>query len=94
MDFISYTQNIDTSSAIGKAMFTIVSAFAEFEKSLIVERVKAGMANAKARGVNVGRPKLGDAVIERVRELRESGLSIRKIANKCCLSVGAVHKML
>ncbi len=93
MDFVSYTQNIDTSTPIGKAMFTMVSAFAEFEKSLIVERVKAGMQVAKSRGVHVGRPSLSDDIRERAQSMRQSGLSIRKIANMLSISVGMVHKL-
>ena len=93
MDFVSYTQNIDTSTPIGKAMFTMVSAFAEFEKSLIVERVKAGMQVAKSRGIHVGRPSLSDDIRDRAQAMRKAGLSIRKIANELSISVGMVHKL-
>jgi DNA invertase Pin-like site-specific DNA recombinase len=93
MDFISYTQNIDTSTPLGKAMFTMIAAFAEFEKSLIVERVKSGMANAKAKGIQLGRPSVGDGTKLKVKIMRQSGLSIRKIANELQLSVGIVHKL-
>ncbi len=56
IDFISYSENIDTSTPMGKAMFTIVGAIAELERSLICERVKAGLEAAKKRGKKLGRP--------------------------------------
>jgi DNA invertase Pin-like site-specific DNA recombinase len=58
VDFISITEQIDTSSPMGKAMFTVISAIAEFERSLISERVRAGIAKARATGQRHGRPKL------------------------------------
>jgi DNA invertase Pin-like site-specific DNA recombinase len=54
--FISVQDQVDTVSPIGKAMFTVIGAMAELESSLISERVKAGMAAAKARGKRLGRP--------------------------------------
>lgn len=59
VDFISLTQNIDTTTATGKLTFQIMGAFAEFESSLISERTKAGMSRAKAQGKHVGRPRKG-----------------------------------
>lgn len=93
MDFISFTQNIDTSSPLGKAMFTMIAAFAEFEKSLIVERVKSGMANAKAKGIIIGRPSLGKNTQIRINAMHQKGASIRMIANTLKVSLGSVHKI-
>ncbi len=56
--FHAITQGIDTSTAVGRMIFGQLAVFAEYERSLISERTKAGMAAAKARGVHVGRPKL------------------------------------
>ena len=56
IDFISYQENIDTSSPIGKAVFTIISAMAELETNILKERVRAGLPNAKAKGKTLGRP--------------------------------------
>ncbi len=53
IDFVSYQENIDTSSPMGKAMFTIVSAIAELEAEIIRERVMAGLSNAKAKGIKL-----------------------------------------
>ncbi len=54
--FHAITQGIDTSTAVGRMIFGQLAVFAEYERSLISERTKAGMAAAKARGVHVGRP--------------------------------------
>jgi DNA invertase Pin-like site-specific DNA recombinase len=63
VDFISITEQIDTSSPMGKAMFTVISAIAEFERSLISERVRSGIAKARAQGKQHGRPKTSAATI-------------------------------
>lgn len=60
IDFICYTQKIDTTTPTGKLMFQIIGAFAEFERNMISERVKAGMERAMKNGVKVGRPKIED----------------------------------
>lgn len=78
--FISMQDQIDTSSPMGKAMFTIIGAMAELESSLISERVTAGMQAAKVRGKHVGRPPTPDHWRKQVEELaKTTNLSIRKI---------------
>mgnify|MGYP001449039336 CR=1 FL=1 len=78
--FRSYSEPyIDTTTAMGEAMFAISAAWAQLERGIIGERVKAGMARARAEGKNVGRPSLGingDLVVQ----LRASGMSWAKIA--------------
>ena len=71
VDFISITEQIDTSSPMGKAMFTVISAIAEFERSLIVERVRAGIAKSQAQGKRHGRPKIDEETAREIRELRK-----------------------
>jgi DNA invertase Pin-like site-specific DNA recombinase len=93
VDFISFMENIDTSSPMGKAMFTITSAIAELEADLIRERVKAGLANAKAKGATLGRPK-AELDIHELKNLRARGLTVRAIARELDVSVGLVHKTL
>jgi DNA invertase Pin-like site-specific DNA recombinase len=93
IDFISFQENIDTSSPMGKAMFTIVSAIAELEADIIRERVIAGIANARAKGVRLGRPSPHVDQGE-VQRLRDSGLTIRAIAEKMKLKRSLVHKTL
>jgi DNA invertase Pin-like site-specific DNA recombinase len=93
IDFISYQENIDTGSPLGKAMFTIVSAIAELERNIIVERVKGGIRRAKANGKILGRPRL-DLNVEELRRFRDKGLSLRSIGHKVHASAAAVHKTL
>src|ERR1700739_4411339 len=93
IQFISYQENIDTSSALGKALFTIVSAVAQLERDLIRERVSAGIRNARANGKVFGRPKSG---VDRVRilALKAQGQSLRQIAAKLGVGYGTVRERL
>jgi len=90
IDFISYSENIDTSSPMGKAMFTIISAMAELERSIIAERVTAGIANARKKGKILGRPVTRDD--SAILKLREEGHSIRKIASLLQTSIASVQR--
>ncbi len=92
IDFISYNENIDTSSVMGKAMFTIISAMSELERNIIVERVNAGIRNAKSKGVTLGRPISRDD--KKIIELRREGHSIRKIASLLNTSIASVQRGL
>jgi DNA invertase Pin-like site-specific DNA recombinase len=94
VDFISYTQDIDTTTAMGRLFFHIVGAFAEFEREQIVERVKAGLANARAKGVRLGRPEKDPTAARRIATLRAKGWSLRRIAEKEGLSAPGVLKIL
>ena len=81
IDFVSYQENIDTSSALGQAIFTIVAAMAALERNIIVERVHAGLRRARQQGKRIGRPQASiDA--ERVLRLRADGQSLRQIARE------------
>jgi len=78
--FISVQDQVDTASPMGKAMFTIIGAMAELESALISERVKAGMAAARARGKRLGRPATPAPLVARIEELAATtSLSIRQI---------------
>lgn len=79
VNFISITESIDTSTAIGQAFFTIISAISQLERELICERVKNGLANAKSKGVALGRPKKRNSKL--IQELFKLGYSHRKIAH-------------
>lgn len=88
--FISVQDQIDTDSPMGKAMFTIIGAMAELESDLISERVKAGMAAAKARGKHVGRPGIDVSLKEQVKEAaRDKSLSANAIARVFKGKIGA-----
>lgn len=80
VDFISLKDGQDTTTPQGKLMFHVTAAFAEFERGLIVERVRAGMKAAKARGVHCGRRATPARVQAKIRQLRQEGLSFRAIS--------------
>ncbi len=82
IEFISYQENIDTSSPLGKAIFTIVSAIAELERNIIIERVKAGIRRAKENGKRLGRPKRLNLNVEELQKMRQEGLSFKKIGER------------
>lgn len=96
VDFISYQENIDTSSPQGKMVFAIMASLAEFESALISERVKAGMARARAEGVHIGRPKVSTEVKRRIASLKRAdpSRSVRAISREVGVSVGTVSNCL
>jgi len=79
IDFISYQEAIDTTTPAGAVMFTMISAFAQFERAIIQERVRAGIRKARLKGKTLGRPK-ANVDVQRINQLKSQGLSIRKIA--------------
>jgi DNA invertase Pin-like site-specific DNA recombinase len=93
IEFVSYSEQMDTSTPAGKMVFTVLGAVAELERSLIVERVRAGLRNARAKGKRLGRPRV---VVDgaRISRLHSQGRSIREIANELGYSRGLVHKIL
>lgn len=91
--FTSYQENIDTSSPLGQALFTIVSAVAQLERDLIRERVSAGIRNARARGKRLGRPmRIVDP--ERILQMRAEGQSLQQIAESLGVGYGTVRARL
>src|SRR6202171_6134493 len=93
IQFISYQENTDTSSPLGQALFTIVSAVAQLECDLIRERVSAGLRNARANGKKLGRPRSG-VDRQKILELKAQGLSLRQIAGKLGVGYGTVRARL
>ncbi len=93
IDFISYQENIDTSSPLGEAIFTIISAMSKLERDIIAERVKGGLRKARANGKQLGRPK-NKVDTDKVIEYKEQGRSIRQIASEMSLSKGTVERTL
>jgi len=91
--FVSFHENIDTNSPLGKVLFTIISAIAELERNIIVERIKGGLRRAKAMGKKIGRPGL-QMDTERIVSLKTQGASIRAIAKQVGASPSYVHKAL
>lgn len=93
IDFISLTEGVDTTTPPGQLLFHIVGAVAQFERDLIAERVRAGMAHARAMGKHIGRPRAAvDA--DAVNGLRSKGMSLRSIALTLHIPVSRVRRAL
>jgi DNA invertase Pin-like site-specific DNA recombinase len=89
--FVSLHESIDATTPAGKLQMHILGAIAEFERARIAERVKAGLAKARAQGKRLGRPRLvvGESMLARVR-----GLSVRQAADKLGVSAVTAHRWL
>jgi DNA invertase Pin-like site-specific DNA recombinase len=93
IEFVSKRENIDTSGPLGRAMLTIVGAISELERSLIVERVRAGMRRARMEGRRIGRAPL-DIDRQQVVADRCSGMSLSEVAQKHRISRGTVCRLV
>jgi DNA invertase Pin-like site-specific DNA recombinase len=95
--FVSLREQIDTSTPAGKMVFTVLGAVAELERSLIGERVRAGLRNAKSKGTRLGRPPLKSLTVAEVqhlrRERRRSKTSFKGLAAKYGISVWSAFKL-
>lgn len=91
IQFINLKDNIDPTTSSGRLMMHMIGAFAEFEGSLIRERVKAGVSNARAKGRVLGRPKTCPR--NEVIRLRSQGLSVRKIASELNISKTSAQRL-
>ena len=92
IEFVSLTEGVDTSTPAGRMVFTVLGAVAELERSLIVERVKAGLRNARAKGKRLGRPRV-IVDVARIARLRASGLGWKKISRELGVGVGTVLRV-
>ncbi|MBF0366482.1 MAG: recombinase family protein [Oligoflexia bacterium] len=90
--FTSLSEQIDTETPIGKAIFVIISAIAALERDLVAERVRNGLVNAKAKGHRLGRPKRRNSRL--IQQLASQGLSYRAIAKLVGCSLSTVHREL
>ena len=93
VNFISFQEQFDTSTPIGQAMFTIIGAMAQLERDIIRERVRAGLAVAKARGTRLGRPSVRVNAQE-LTSLKDSGLSLHEMARQLRCSRSTVRRRL
>jgi DNA invertase Pin-like site-specific DNA recombinase len=91
LTFISLRDNLDLSTPSGRLMFQIIGAMAEFERSLIQERVKAGLRNAKSKGVRLGRPRVFVSE-SRIEALRACGMPWRQIAKELGVGIGTARR--
>ena len=97
IDFVSVTEAVDTSLPAGELVFQMIGAVAQFERSLIAERVKSGLANARANGKALGRPPLRKLSRAEARELRQLRLQehvpFRLLAKQFGISVWMAHQL-
>ena len=93
VDFISTTQNIDTTTSMGKMVLTFLGAIAEFERETIVERINIGIRRAKAEGVRFGRPRSGFDVIKAL-EMKRNGQSWNDVAKSMGVSKATIRRTL
>ena len=93
IDFISINEGIDTSTSVGKMVFTFLAGIAEFERSIIQERVKAGLERAKEQGVKIGRPRVGYDINEALK-LKREGLSWSQLSKRMSVSSATLRRTL
>ena len=93
IDFISYTEGIDTTTPTGQLLFHVVGAVGQFERDLIAGRVRAGLAHARAMGKHIGRPR-AQTDVARVLSLRNQNVSLRGIAKALGVPVSRVRRAL
>ncbi len=93
IDFVSYCENLDTSTPFGKAMFAIIGALAQLDRDVIVSRSIEGQQRARERGVRIGRPPASVDASE-VKRLRAEGLSLRAIGKRLGVGKHVVTRVL
>jgi DNA invertase Pin-like site-specific DNA recombinase len=93
VDLYLHQQGLDTSTPAGKAMFQMLGVFSEFERAMIVERVKAGLARARSQGKRLGRRPVGGDVVERIRAELATGKGILKTAKTLGVGTWTVQKV-
>lgn len=94
VDLYLQQQGIDTTTPAGKAMFQMCGVFAEFERTIIQDRVKAGLARALARGKRVGRPPVAASVENAIRAARKEGKGMRRIAAEIGVGASVVQRVV
>jgi len=93
-DLFLHQQGLDTSTVAGRAMYQMLSVFAEFERGIIRERVNAGLARARAKGTKLGRRTVKPSVEARIRELRSTGVGILKIGRIVGVGTSVVQRVV
>jgi DNA invertase Pin-like site-specific DNA recombinase len=94
IDFISYMENIDTTCPTGELIFHVMASLAQFESSLISQRVRAGMERAKSQGKQISRPSIPIEQQEKIFDLKKLGLSMNKISKQLGIAYGTVYNYL
>ena len=93
VDLYLHQQAIDTSSPAGKALFQMMGVFAEFERSMIRERVNAGLKRARVQGKQLGRPKVNASVEKRIKTMLDKGVGIGRTAKALGVGSSTVHRI-
>jgi DNA invertase Pin-like site-specific DNA recombinase len=91
--FVSLSENVDTTTPTGKMIFTVLGAVAELERSLIVERVRAGLRNARAKGKRIGRP-AANVDVSQIASLRLANVPWREIERTLGISARTARRTL
>ena len=91
-NFVSLTEKIDLNTSLGHVVFVLISAIAQLERDLISERVRNGLANARAKGKLIGRARKRNSAL--IEQLLDAGLSFREISRICRCSHGSVGAQL
>ena len=94
VDLYLHQQGIDTTTPAGKAMFQMCGVFAEFERAMIQERIKAGLARAREQGITLGRPRISALIENKIRSARKKGKGIKKIAGELGVGVSTVQRVI
>ena len=94
IDLYLHQQGMDTTTPAGKALFQMMGVFAEFERAMIQERVKAGLQRAKAKGKRLGRPMVSIQTEASIRKLRDTGMGKLKIARTLGIGVSTVQRVI
>ena len=89
-----HQQALDTTTPSGKAMFQMMGVFAEFERSMISERVKAGLARAKSNGKQLGRPTVSTEIEEQITQLRDQGMGMLAIGKELGVGTSTVQRVV
>ena len=89
-----HQQGVDTTTPAGKALFQMTGVFAEFERAMIQERVKAGLERAKAQGKVLGRPKVSTTVERKILKARRQGKGMLRIAKELGCGTGTVQRIV
>lgn len=93
VDLYLHQQGIDTTTPAGRALFQMLGVFAEFERAIIQERVRAGIARARAQGRHLGRPYISAEAERAIRAMLATGKGIRKVARECGVGTSTVQRI-
>jgi DNA invertase Pin-like site-specific DNA recombinase len=94
VDLYLHQQGLDTTTPSGKAMYQMLGVFSEFERSIIRERIRAGLARARAEGKKFGRPRVSRDKEADIRAARRKGIGIRRIATNLGVGVSVVQRVI